>query len=553
MNFQQLAILQEHQTALPASDSRRLVIWITLAWIFIGLGIFLRLFHFFDNRSLWIDEVYLASSLISMDFMELANPPLSYEQKAPIGFLWMVKFCVMAFGNGEMALRLFPLVCGIASLLLFKPVAQFFLKPMGVAVAVGIMALAPPLVYHAVEVKQYGSELVATVLALILYTRYHGKFEMQQLLWWGIWGAVAVWFSYAVIFVLAGMAFAVCLTYLLEREWKKLFYAIIPFSMWAISFVVNYFLFTYKHTDSEWLTHWFRVRDAFMPLPPASLADLKWFVQAGYHMLDYPLGLLWNFGIATGNKALDIALKMPFIPALFLALGLGSFYRTNRTSFLLLLFPLLLTLFASGIEAYPFFERLLVFLAPLLILSFARGTHVVATHFLRGSGGAYIAAGFILLGPMYSSAREVYDTELFGGRKRWHVREALLYINDRVKEGDVVYISWNALPEYQYYKEAYQLHFNAIEGKDVRQRSENVQEYFNNLSPDLKAVTNHKRAWVVVNKIMGVNIGEVESPADLFAKNIRDGKRLVQKLSETGELKDVYVSPDTDVYLFEFE
>jgi hypothetical protein len=553
MNFQQLAILPEHKSAPPASGAHRLYSWITLTWIFIGLGIFLRLFHFFDNRSLWIDEVYLATSLISMDFLELASPPLAYEQKAPIGFLWMVKLCVMAFGNGEMALRLFPLACGVASLLLFKPVAHYFLRPMGVAVAIGIMALAPPLVYHAVEVKQYGSELLATVLVLFLYTRYHGKWEMRQLLWWGIWGAMVVWFSYAVIFVLAGTAFAVCLIYLLEREWKKLFYAMIPFTMWAISFVVNYFLFTYKHTDSEWLTHWFRVRDAFMPLPPASLADLKWFFQAGYYMLDYPLGLLWNFGMSTGSKALDIALKMPLLPALFLAVGWMSFYRTDRTTFLLLLFPLLLTLLASGIEAYPFFERLLVFLAPLLILIMARGTRVVAVFFLRGFGGTYIVAGLILLGPMYSSAREVYNTELFGGRKHWHVREALLYINERVKEGDAVYISWNALPEYRFYKDAHLLHFKAIEGKDVRQKSENVPEYFHYLSPDLEAVTKHKRAWVVVNKVMGANIGEVESPTDLFANEIRDGKRLVQKLSESGKLQDAYISPDTDVYLFEFK
>lgn len=158
------------------------------------IGIFLRLFHFFDNRSFWIDEVYLSSSLIRMDFGELMTPPLDYEQKAPIGFLWLSKLAVLAFGKTEMALRLVPLLCGIALLFVFRPVARRFLQPVGVAVAVGILALAPPLVYHAVEAKQYATEVLATAVTLWLYTRYHKQMSSQALLLWGIWGALSCGF-----------------------------------------------------------------------------------------------------------------------------------------------------------------------------------------------------------------------------------------------------------------------------------------------------------------------------------------------------------------------
>ncbi|MBC3542129.1 glycosyltransferase family 39 protein, partial [Rufibacter sp. H-1] len=89
-----------------------------------------------------------------------------YEQKAPLGFLWAERLAVELLGKGEMALRLFPLLCGLAALAAFVPVARHFLRPWAAALAVGLLALASPAVYHAVEAKQYSTELLASVLAL---------------------------------------------------------------------------------------------------------------------------------------------------------------------------------------------------------------------------------------------------------------------------------------------------------------------------------------------------------------------------------------------------
>lgn len=551
--FLKQLILPEQKIPAPISAQPSQNPWAFLIWAFIVIGIFLRVFHYFDNRSLWIDEVYLASSLIKMDFLQLATPPLAYEQKAPIGFLWIVRLAVLAFGKGEMALRLFPLICAIASLFVFRSVCRFFLKPLGVTVAVGLLALAPPIVYHAVEVKQYSSDLLATALALYSYTRYYDKLKIPQLFIWGTWGAVLVWFSYSVIFTLAGMAFAVCLTYLFQKNWKALFYVLIPFSMWLISFAVNYFLFTYKHADSEWLLYWFRVREAFMPFPPTSAADIKWFFSQAYLLLEYPLGLPWHFmPFETSSKLFGAFLNVHFIPVPFIVTGIMVLYRKDKTTLMVLLFPVLLTLLASGLEIYPFYERLLVFMAPLLILLIAFGTQRIAELFRSRPNWAYVLPFLILLGPLHASAQQVHNTELFGGRKHWHLRDALLYINDRVREGDVVYISWNALPEYRYYKEVYQFQFKAIEGKDARQNSQDAADYFINLKPDIEALTSYDRAWVLFNKKMGANIGEKESPNDVFAQEIMDGQRFVEKLSVFGKKKDAYLSADTDAILFDF-
>jgi len=213
---------------VPLIDVKVYSEWRIAVWVMLGLGIFFWLFHFFNNRSLYVDEIFLATSLAKMNFLELTAPMLDYEQKAPLGFLWIERVMVLLFGNGEMALRLFPLLCGIASLFLFRPVARYFLKPVGVVVAMGILAAAPPLIYHAVEAKQYSTELFATVIALFLYTRFHKQMALPSLLLWGVSGALLLWFSFSSIFILAGMAMGICLHYLIKKNGGTFF---VPLSL----------------------------------------------------------------------------------------------------------------------------------------------------------------------------------------------------------------------------------------------------------------------------------------------------------------------------------
>ena len=98
--------------------------------IILLVGSAIRLFHFINNRSLWMDEIYLCSGFVHMNYLELASNILDYQQKAPIGFLWMVKLCTDLFGYHEMSLRTIPLIAGIVSLFLFADVCKYYLKPL---------------------------------------------------------------------------------------------------------------------------------------------------------------------------------------------------------------------------------------------------------------------------------------------------------------------------------------------------------------------------------------------------------------------------------------
>ncbi|GHA56753.1 glycosyltransferase family 39 protein [Pontibacter akesuensis] len=527
--------------------------WKPILWALLAFGVFLRLFHFFDNRSLYIDELFLGASLVKMSFAELAQPMLEYEQKAPLGYLWMSRLAVVLFGTGEMALRLFPLLCGLASLFVFLPVARYFLRPLGVVVAVGVLAAAPPIVYHAVEAKQYSTEFFATVLILYLYIRFHDKKDIKSLLLWGLSGAVILWFSFASIFVLAGMAFGVCLSYIFKRDWQLLFRAMIPFSMWLFSFALNYFLFIYQYADSEWLMYWFEVRNSFMPLPPTSVADLKWFFLKAFSILHHPLGLSWYDLPPYHNPIVRILSRVSVFPLIILGVGLVSYFKKDRRLFMILLFPLLLTMLASGLRMYPFMDRLLIFLAPLLIIFVAQGSDRATRFFPASAKWRYLLPALLLLGPLANSTNLLINTHLFGEYKKSFQRETLSFINERYQEGDVVYIYWNNLVGYRFYKDTEGLKYDAIEGNDYRTKAKNLQEYYRLLDADIAALKGNKRVWLVYSNGRGFNIGDFDEQPTWYYTEDNTRKILYDKFDAMGNEVDSFLRPDVNVHLFKME
>src|SRR5947208_3639344 len=104
--------LDLRQWHLPSENAGKLSVanWVDskqLPWIIICLGIILRCGQYLANRSLWLDESFLALNIVQRSFSQLLQP-LSYGQGAPIAFLLVEKSFLQAFGNNEYTLRLFP-------------------------------------------------------------------------------------------------------------------------------------------------------------------------------------------------------------------------------------------------------------------------------------------------------------------------------------------------------------------------------------------------------------------------------------------------------------
>lgn len=524
--------------------------WKILVVFFLFTGCSIRLFHFFSNRSLWLDEVYLASSFLHLNFKQLINGPLDYQQKAPVGFLLVVKLCCNLFGNKEIGLRLPSLISGLLTLFLMVPVSRYFLKPAGSLLVIGIICLSPAFIYHSVEMKQYSTELLATVLSFYLFIRYRTDERPGPLIMWGIFGGILLWFSYAAIFILAGMALALSINHVRKGEWRILFLRLIPFTMWLVSFGINYFLFTHKHAEAKWVVYWFRFYDNFMPFPPHSISDLKWFAVTFYRMIDYPLGLLWNFNNVENQPGWSVILKMAIIPLGLFLLGTYKTIQKNKLNASILLLPVGLTLLASGLEFYPLTERFWLFIAPVFLLIIGEGFDLVWSR-LKNGLLACLFFLFTMTGPISQALGSLIHPEKFYTHKKSYISETLDEINTDYQKGDAVYIYWNILPQFRVYSKLKFYKFIAVEGKDFRGVSTDLADYQWNLRKDFDQLKGKKRVWLVFSHKFLANIGDrINEPQWYYQMDGNPTDIVVKELLKLGELKKKEVTTDVTICLF---
>lgn len=521
-------------------------------------GAFLRIYHFLDNRSLWEDEVYLSSGIINLSFSGLIKGVLPYLQKAPLGYLLIAKACVCLFGKNEMALRLYPLICALVSLVLFLKICQNFLKPLGVIVAMVIFAFAPPLVYHAVEAKPYGTELLATLVILWWFIRYQQETNLKHLIIFGLYGAVIVWFAFTAIFILSGVTLAICLTRVRKHEWKAVFIMAIPVTMWVISFGANYFLFARQGSNSGWLVDFWTRHDGYMPLSP--VAAVKWFAHALIVFFHYPLGLSWFNDWTVKGTVIQFIKRMAFVPLIPLAIGIRYLYKENQRLLLLILSSTFVALVASAVRQYPFHERLTVYLAPLVIILLAAGCQA---SFWRSKAwlkpALYVLIVLLLFGPVYNSVLQAAVTHLFGDYKKSYQREALSFMKLQDNSfTDTVYVYWNDLPGFDLYNSMYPVDYKIIRGHDFRRQAHNFVEYFKLIDRDMATVKSKRFVWVIFNEHIDIPVGDyIGDPAWYYEHN--DGiKRFKEYLHKHGrELFHFYpegskAGSDVNVTLWEF-
>jgi len=524
---------------LAPTSTRDHVLQQRLLLVLLALGAGFRLYHFFNNRSFFIDELFLNVNVIKLNFWQLATEPFAYEQKAPLGYLWASRLCVLLLGKKEQALRLVSLLSGLGSLVCFVPVARYFLRGWGVVLAVGALALAWPAVYHSVEAKQYSTELFATVLALLLYVKYQQQPRLGAQLAWGLGGALLLWFSFSAIFVLAGMGMAICLPALVQRDWKKLAGYLIPCSLWLLSFVAIYVLFVSKYHKSEWLTFFFKVKYNAYPTISQPVATLRWLAGKAYDLLDHPLGLRLDADLLSYSPLVKFVLKLGWVALPLLALGVYRLGRQHWQWLLLFSLPLALALAAAAVSQYPFYERFTLFLTPLLLLVLAYGVQQLGHWAPAGVPLRPLVVGLLLAVSLANVTRQAVQPKRFYNQS--YYREIMLYLNDHVRPGDGVYVYWNMRPAHDYYHDAYQLSYSAVEGSYVKNKSVSQADYLRNLQPDFGSLRGKNRLWHVYDANLFDGIGDmVGQPAWYFAPRYKPGWLLNNYFSTLGKRIDYY-------------
>ena len=402
-------------------------------WVIIGIGIALRLIRYLYNPTLWSDEAVVAEDIINRTFIEFLQPSLDWSSKHPPGFLMLEKFVTIIFGNSEYSFRLIPLLSGCISLYLIYRLAQTYLKHAAVPIAIGLLALADPLIFQSSNIKPYSGDLAAGLVLLMAATHLRSvQVTALYIFLFGLMGAAMIWFSNTSVFVMAGVGLSLVIFYLRRKDWMALIKVSVIFSMWAISFVVYYYTFVLnliKNTGFN-LDQIVQFEKAVIPFPPTSLADIKLLMDTFFEMFTFPVGLTFN-GLAA----------MGFL------VGCIAMYRSRKEDLFIILSPVLITFAAAILNKYAFTGRLIIFLVPFIVLIIAEGTDYVREKLSVHSS----AAGAVILCVLFIYPLSWGAYHAKNPSSHEELRPILSYLEENWRDGDILYVHYYAQYPFTYY------------------------------------------------------------------------------------------------------
>jgi hypothetical protein len=421
----------------PIKPPRSHVIWLLLAMLVMAIGIAMRIWFYLYNRSMYRDETALALNIVGRTFGGLLKP-LDNDQGAPVGFLLLEKAVVKILGNTEYTLRLVPLVASIISLPLFYWVCRKILSPGAALIALIVLAMGAKQYDYSADTKQYSMDVLATV-ALLLLGSYALKSKRAAIALAAA-GAAAVWFSHPAAFVLAGVGVMLATQWLSTKPRPDPIPLLIAFAVWAGSFAANYLLVLKRLSHSAFMQTFWAQADAFAPIPK-SIEAIVWYKEQFFEIFESPL-----------------AMGFVGLCALIFVLGVIELWRKNKPVAVGVIFPILLALIASALHKYPFKERLILFICPLLAIFIGAGFEYLFQGQRKAVG--IIALIFLLITPI-NKTREFI-------RRPWmhsDMRRVMSVVAKNQQPGDELYVYEYCWYPYEYYRDRFGLQkLQAIRG-----------------------------------------------------------------------------------------
>ena len=479
-------------------------------WTILIVGILIRAVQYIYNRSLWLDEMMLTHNIIDRSFHGLLQP-LDLNQGAPIGFLFLEKLAVLTFGPNAYALRLFPFLSGVIALILFYKVCLSYIKKDVIPVCLLLFSFCIPLIRYSSEVKQYSTDVL---IALILYLAADPFFSKEKgnlkYIIFGIIGALSVWFSHSSVFVLAGIGTVLFIMYLYSGDWRAAIKLAGVYLFWIISFALIYYVSLRYLTSNKVLTGYWK--HYFAQILPTSISAIRGDFDYFYFNV---------FSYIFGNKIYLIAGFLFFM-------GFGAIFIEKNVKLAAAISPVVFALIASALGKYPFSGRLILFLAPALILITSVGAISLISKY-SGNMAVLILALFLtfFLFPFYNAYKTIAKPI-----KIEEIKPVMQYISKNSKKDDIIYVYYGAKIAFGFYSEKYNLHhMKCIVGSWDGRNNLKI------LSKEIEKLKGHKRVWVLFSHVWKGN-------------GINEEKFFLFKLNNIGKCIDSYHEKGASAYLY---
>ena len=396
-------------------------------------GVALRIVQYASDTSFWFDEFSVARNIVHRSAEQLAFQPLGYNQVAPVGFMLTEKLINETKATSDLALRLFPFLCGLLSLALFCLLALRLLDGYAVPFALASFAIGIPFIRYTTELKQYGLDVAALLALSLLAIRLRDEDSTAaRCLIVGLAGLVLVWFSQAAVLVMAGIGAAIVLSWFLERDVPMRRAALITVPIWALASAAATIEALHRMTPEtrSFMHEFWKGRHGFFPWPPQQAGDFLWLWNQVTELLGDPV----------------LRYRWPALYGVLAILGLVVLGRRNRFAALILFGPFLVTVLAAVAQQYPIRTRVVLFFVPGLLILIAEAAEWIrksASRLHPMLGGAVMAALFFppILAIVYKPPP--YWTEDY--------KSVLSFVRTNRRADDPVYVyvySYEALERY---------------------------------------------------------------------------------------------------------
>jgi hypothetical protein len=385
------------------------------------IGVALRLWAYLAETGLYLDEILLSHSILNLPLLDLLTRPLPLDQVAPLGFLLVERTAVSIFGHNELALRLFPFVCAIVSLFLFRRLAERTLTGAGPVIALCLFVIGFPFIRYAAVVKQYELDVMAAILLLLIASNLRDRtITTRRLFILGLVGFVVIFFSQASVLVMAGLGFAFAVDWFLSRDQKALRPLLFTVPIWAAASIIAVLIGAHSMTPSTRAFMDDFWAGGFMPLPFRGPSALGW---------------LWENFTSLFSDLTLLRYRWPIIFVGVASIGVVVLWRHSRSLALFVLCQFTLAVVAAVMQQYPFRGRLALWLLPPALLIVAAGAEWIRARadFLSPIVGAIFLVALLVLPVMaLAEAPPPYEIE--------HHKDFLSYLRQNRRSGDVVYV-----------------------------------------------------------------------------------------------------------------
>lgn len=432
-----------------------------LTWVMVAGGLFLRVWHYVADHTIWYDESVLLVNVMEKDYAGLLGP-LHHAVAAPPLFVWLLKSIHLAVGDVSYAWRAVPFLFSVAGLLLTVPLARRVLDPAVAVLAIGMVAVSDAALWLGCCVKPYAGD-AAIATALLLYLRASDSWPTaKRLLVLAALTPPAICISYTSMFVIGGLLLAT-----LPAAWKG-------------------------GTGSRlaWLAASAAAAGTLATLyfgPMKAQRDPNLFREWRLHFPDYvePQSIPFWLLQATLGVFQEACNPSGFVLGLFAPVGVWALWKSGRREVAIACVGMFaLAVAAAAVKAYPFGQhRLSFFLSPAAILLGCAGVQEVIRR-VRPVG-----IGLAVL--LFLAADGLALWHLI---EPWHKPDAAgvrRYVQQHRQPGDVV-LSDDALPSED----------EIVDGEVVRQvRGNYLYFFFGELKPLTAGadLSPGGRAWVVMD------------------------------------------------------